>query len=194
MAVDAFNIVMGPATLYFGAFGATEPADSAVASPPSGAVWTDFGGPSDGTALGLEVERTYTDLMVDQLIDSVGARLTKRLLQVSATLEEATMQNMLAAQNQLGTIGSGSGFATFDPITAQSSTQPTYTSLIIDGWAPTLNTGAAARRGIIVRKCLSATKLAMSFEKAKPSLFTTVWTGYYVSSTVTPYHVVDQTS
>lgn len=194
MAVDAFNIVMGPATLYYGAFGATEPADSAVATAPSSAVWTDFGGTADGTDIGLEVDLTYTDLMVDQLVDAVGSRLTKRLMQVTASLEEATLQNMLAAQNQLGTLGSGSGYATFDPITAQSSTQPTYTALIIDGWAPTLNTGASARRRIIVRKCLSATKLSMSFEKSKPSLFATTWTGYYVSNSISPFHVVDQTS
>jgi hypothetical protein len=185
---------MGPAIFRYALFGATEPADSAVATAPSSVIWTDFGGTADGTDVSLEVDLTYTDLMVDQLIDAVGARLTKRLMQVSATLEEATLQNMLAAQNQLGTIGSGAGYATYDPATASSATQPTYTALMIDGWAPTLNTGAAARRRIIIRKCLSATKLAMSFEKAKPSLFTTLWTGYYVSDSITPYHVADQTS
>jgi hypothetical protein len=189
-----FNICQGPATLHTGLFGATEPADSAVASPPSSSVWTDVGGIMDGSSVLLEVDLTYTDQGVDQLVDAVGARLTKRTVQLTAALEELTLQNMLLAQNQLGTITTASGYSTYDPSTATSATQPSYTALIIDGWAPTLSAGTAMRRRIILRKALSSSKLDLEYEKSKPGVFNTTWTGYYVSSTVPMWHVIDQTS
>lgn len=194
MAITPFNICQGPATLRTGAFGATEPLDSAVSSDPNPAVWTDVGGIMDGSSVLLEVDLTYTDQGVDQLIDAVGARLTKRTVQLTAALEELTLQNMLLAQNQLGTITTGAGYSSYDPSTASSATQPTYTALMIDGWAPTLATGAAMRRRIILRKSLSSSKLDLEYEKSKAGVFNTTWTGYYVSATVPIWHVVDQTS
>ena len=194
MAITPFNICQGPATLYTGLFGATEPADSAVGSAPSSSVWTDVGGIMDGSSVLLEVDLTYTDQGVDQLVDAVGARLTKRTVQLTAALEELTLQNMLLAQNQLGTITTASGYSTYDPSTATSATQPSYTALIIDGWAPTLPAGTAMRRRIILRKALSSSKLDLEYEKSKPGVFNCTWTGYYVSATVPMWHVVDQTS
>ena len=135
MAITPFNICQGPATLYTGLFGATEPADSAVATAPNSSVWTDVGGIMDGSSVLLEVDLTYTDQGVDQLVDAVGARLTKRTVQITAALEELTLQNMLLAQNQLGTITTASGYSTYDPSTATSATQPSYTALII-GYRP----------------------------------------------------------
>ena len=73
---------MGPATVYTGAFGSTEPAYSAISSPPSSSVWTDVGGTADGTSVLLEVEHTLTNINVEQLIDPVGARVSKRVIQV----------------------------------------------------------------------------------------------------------------
>lgn len=194
MAITPFNICQGPATLRTGAFGATEPADSAVSSDPNPAVWLDVGGIMDGSSVLLEVDLTYTDQGVDQLVDAVGARLTKRTVQLTAALEELTLQNLLLAQNQLGTITTGAGYSSYDPSTASSATQPTYTALMIDGWAPTLATGAAMRRRIILRKSLSSSKLDLEYEKSKAGVFNTTWTGYYVSATVPMWHLVDQTS
>jgi hypothetical protein len=185
---------MGPATVYVGAFGATEPVDSAFATPPSSTYWTDVGGTADGTSVLMETDLTYTDLAVDQLIDSVGARLTKRMVQLTAALAETTLANMNIAMNQLLSISAQSTYSTGDPQTTSSATQPTYTALILDGWAPTLNTGAAARRRIILRKCLSASKLALEYEKAKPAVYNTVWTAYFVSSSIALFHITDQTA
>lgn len=195
MAITATNILMGPATLYWGAFGATEPADSAITSAPNSGVWTDVGGTADGTSVLLEVDLTYTDIGVDQLVDPVGARLTKRMIQLTAALSETTLSNMLLAQNQLGTITTNSGNSTYDPATANSASQPTYTALILDGWAPITGTSeTSCKRRIIVRKCLSSSKIALEYEKGKPALFNTTWTAYYVSSSIAPYHIVDQTT
>lgn len=193
MSIVPFNLCQGPATLWWGAFGTSEPADSAVSSPP-GAGWTDVGGIADGTSVLFEVDLTYTDQGVDQLVDPVGARLTKRMIQITAALAETTLANLTLCTNQLMTTSVQSGYTTADPLTTSSATQPTYTALIIDGWAPTLSTGAAARRRIILRKSLSNSKIALEYEKAKGSVYNTTWTGYWVSSSVAPYHVVDATA
>ena len=74
LSVNAANLVLGPARLYVAAFGATEPLDSAVTpngvtTPPS-TPWVDVGGTDGGVT--LEVNNSYTDLVVDQLIMPVG--------------------------------------------------------------------------------------------------------------------------
>jgi hypothetical protein len=193
IAITPFNICQGPATLYWGAFGTTEPLDSAVTSAP-GAGWTDVGGTADDTPVVLEVDMTYTDQAVDQLVDMVGGRLTKRTVQLTASMEEATLNNLTVATNQLTSQSTQATYSTLDPLTTSSASQPTYTAFIIDGWAPTLNTGVAARRRIIVRKCLTSSKIALSYEKSKPVLFATTWTAYYVSASVPLFHIIDQTA
>ena len=81
---------MGPAILYTAPYGTTEPAYTAITSDPA-APWTDVGGTADGTSVLLEVQQTLTDIMVEQLVDPVGARVSKRVIQVTAALEEATL-------------------------------------------------------------------------------------------------------
>lgn len=194
MAIVPQNVVMGPATVYTAPFGTTEPAWSAISSPPA-SPWTDVGGTADGTSVLLEVEHTLTDIAVEQLVDPVGARVSKRVIQVTAALLEATQQNMLLAMNQMATITTGSGYSVLDPLTSPTSTQPAYTAIIIDGFAPTTGTTEVyCRRRLIIRKCLSSSKIDYEYEKTKPSVFSTTWTGYWISSSVGPFEVVDATS
>lgn len=194
IAITPLNICQGPATLYWAPFGTTEPLDSAVASNPS-ASWTDVGGIADGTSVLLEIDLTYSDIGVDQLVDPVGARLTKRTVQLTAAIEETTLANINLAMNQLTSTSVQAGYTTLDPLTANSATQPTYTALMIDGWAPTTGTTeVACRRRIILRRALSSSKLDLEYEKSKPAVFNTTWTGYFVSNSVPLYHIVDQTS
>jgi hypothetical protein len=49
------------------------------------------------------------------------------------------------------------------------------------GWAPTLTNGNAARRRIIVRKCLTPSKVALEYEKSRSSSYAVTFTAYYVS-------------
>ena len=195
MALVPYNICQGPATVYTGAFGTTEPADSnaALLTTP-GAGWTDVGIIADGTSALLEIDQTYGDQGADQLVDPVGARLTKRTVQVTLTLAEATLANLQLAMNQLATIGSGSGYATLDPLTTGSATQPTYTAILLDGWAPTLSTGAAAKRRIIVRKTLTASKIAMEYEKSKAAVYACTFTAYYVQRSIGLFHIAEATA
>jgi hypothetical protein len=193
MSVTPTNIVQGPATLYWGTFGTTEPADSnagVIAAPGGG--WTDFGGTQGG--VGLEVDSTYGKINVDQLVDPVGARLTARMITVTATLVEATLNNLYQVMNGQAVQSSGTGYATLDPTTTTSATQPTYSGLIIDGWAPTLSSGAAARRRLIVRKVLSEAKVSEKYTLTDQVQYAVTWTAYYVSPSIAPFHIIDQTA
>jgi hypothetical protein len=185
---------MGPAIVYTAPYGTAEPAYAAITSPPS-SPWTDVGGTADGTSVLLEVEHTLTDLVVEQLVDPIGARVSKRVIQVTAALTEATLVNLNLAMNQLAVITTGSGYAVLDPLTAPTATQPAYTAIIIDGFAPTTGTTEVfCRRRMIVRKSLSTSKADFEYEKTKPTVFSTTWTGYWVSSLISPFEIIDQTS
>lgn len=187
MSVTTANLVLGPAKLYSGAYGAVEPADTAVNSAPAASAWSDVGGTMGGVA--IAIDQTYTELEVDQIIDSVGRRLTKREMTVTTSLAEPTLNNLSLILNG-GTQASGSGYASYDPLTASSATQPTYIALLADGWAP----GGAFNRRLIVRRCLSTAKTEFLYKKDGQSVFAATFNVHYVSSTVTPFHIVDQTS
>jgi len=193
MAVNPSNVIQGPATIYWGNFGTTEPADTnaaLVAAP--GAGWTDMGATTGGVT--VSIEHTYGQIKADQLVDSIGARLTGRVISVAMGLLEATLQNLLVAMNQAGNITTLAGVTTFDPVTATSATQPTYTALLVDGWAPTLGTGAAARRRFIVRKLLSDVKASAKYDLTTQVTWDCTFTAYYVSPSIAPFHIQDQTS
>jgi len=195
MAIQPLNVCMGPASVYWAPFGSTEPAYSAITSAPSSSVWTDVGGTTDGSSILLEVEHTFTDIHCEQLIDPIGARLSKRVIQVTVSLEEATLNNLNLAMNQLTTQTSGSGYTVLDPLSTVGSTQPSYMAIILDGWAPTTGTSeTSCRRRMIIRKCLSSSKVDLEYEKTKPAVFNTTWTGFWVSSSIAPFEIVDQTS
>lgn len=186
MAVVATNLIMGPADLYIGNFSALEPLDTVVNTTPAASSWTDLGGTQDGTK--LTIDQTYTDLEVDQIVDVPGARLTKRLLTVETNLAEATLENLKYLLND-GTAASGAGFKSYDPVFGSSATQPTYRAVIIDGYGPN-----QFRRRFIVRKCLSNDKVESTYKKDGQTLFTVKWSGFYVSPSIAPFHIVDATS
>lgn len=194
VAVNAANLVMGPARMYAAPFGTTEPADSAVTpngptNPPS-SPWTDVGGTDGGVT--FEVDNTYTDLSVDQIVMNVGARLTEMKMTVTAKLSEMTLTNLQTVLNSIGTTASGSGFSTLDIPVGSTATQPSYAALLIDGWAPMLGTGAPALRRIIVRKVLSQVKATLSYDKKTQQSYDATFTAYFVSNSINPVHIVDQ--
>lgn len=186
MSVTTTNLIMGPATVYLGTFGATEPADADVNTTPAASAWTDLGGTDGG--IKLTVDQKYTELSVDQIVDRVGSRLTSRGFTVTTSLAEPTLANLSAALNG-GTVATGSGYSSYEPNYASSATQPDYSALLFDGYAPD-----GMRRRVILRKALSTDKVESSYMKDKQTFFTVVFTGHYVSSVVAPIHVVDQTS
>lgn len=194
ISVTEANLVLGPARLYVAALGSTEPADSTVTpngptTPPS-SPWVDVGGTDGGVT--FEVDTTYTDLAVDQIIMNVGARLTEMKMSVTAKLSEMTLANLTTALNSITSTGSGSGYTTADITVTSAASQPTYAALIIDGWAPRLSTGVAALRRVIVRKVLSQAKVMLAYDKKTQQGYECTFNAYFVSNSINPVHVIDQ--
>lgn len=177
MATTTANLVQGPATLYFGAFGAAEPVD-AVAAPSS--AWTDAGATKDG--VNITIEQEYTELEVDQLADIAGQRLTKRTITVETNLAENTLANLKLALN-----GGTTTATSYTPSSGVlNGAEPTYSALIIDGVAP----NGKARR-IVVRKVLSTDNVEFSYSKSDQAVYSVTFTAHYVSGTVDPFKITD---
>lgn len=187
MTVTSTNLIMGPASLYVGVFGAVEPADASVNTTPAASAWTDLGGTDGGVK--LTVDQKFTALSVDQIVDRVGSRLTSREFMIVTSLAEGTLANLSTALNG-STQATGSGYANLEPIyTANSATQPTYIALLFDGYSVN-----GFRRRIILRKALSTGKVDTAYQKDKQTFIPVEFTGHWVSTSIAPIHVVDQTS
>jgi hypothetical protein len=57
-----------------------------------------------------------------------------------------------------------------------------------------LTTGAPALRRVIVRKVLSQVKATLAYDKKTQQAYDVTWQAYFVSSSINPVHVVDQTA
>src|SRR5690606_9937970 len=167
-----------PISLYTGAFGATEPDDTAVDTPPDSGTWTDVGGTTDGVQLSIQQE--FAELAVDQIVDVPGRRLTKRDMSVTTNMAEPTLENLALAMNQSpSVITTGVGYKKLEPSADTSATQPTYMALIIDGFAP-----EQLRRRIIVRKVLSTANADLAYQKDAQTVYTVTWSAHYVSPSI----------
>lgn len=190
MGVTAINLSAGPADLYVGNFGAAEPADSAVASVPSSAAWTDMGGTMDGVT--LTIDQKYFALEADQSPDRLGSRLQSREVRVETQLAEVTLANIQFALGG-GTVASSASFATYDPQAGTTAaSQPNYRSMIVDGWAP----GASPfRRRTVIRKVLSIEGIKeKAYKKDGQTVMPVVIVAHFVSASTLPFHIVDQTA
>lgn len=186
MAVTTTSLIQGPGTLYSGAYGATEPLDTAVNTTPQASAWTDLGGTQDGVK--LSVDQTYSELEVDQITLRVGSRLTKQDFTIETSLAEATLENLALTLNG-GTTASGAGWKSFDPNVTSSATQPNYFAVILDGYAPN-----QFRRRIIGRRMLNTDSVEVAYTKDKQTLIPAKFAGHYVSSVINPFHIIDQTA
>ena len=189
MGVTVTNLIQGPGTLYKGAYsetGAAEPANEAVNTTPQASAWTDVGGTQDG--VNLEIGREYSELEVDQIVDIPGRRLTKREFTLTTNLAEPTLENLAMLNNDTAPT-TGSGFKYHEPSFTGSELQPTYIALIFDGYSP-----SGYRRRVIGRRMLSIDPITFAYKKDEQTVFSAKWAGHYVSSTLAPYKIVDQTS
>jgi hypothetical protein len=190
MGVTVSNLIMGPGTLYYGTFGAAEPADAQINTTPAASAWTDTGATDGGLA--ISVAQTLTMLACDQVIDTVGRRLTARDITLTTSLAEPTLANLALSLNS--TIGAtGANYATYEPAySGPSASQLPYNALIVDGFAPAVV--ANARRRIVMRRVLSDTKVDFSYDKAKQTLLSVTFAAHYVSNSIAPIHICDQTA
>lgn len=194
MSANVVNLVQGPATLFIGAFGATEPLNANVNATPQASAYTDLGGTTDGATLSINQE--YKELEVDQVVDVPGRRLTKRDMSVKTNMAEPTLQNLLYALNDVngGSLGaSGTGFSGYyEPAFTDSATQPTYRSLLVWGWAPGASGATSKRRMVILRKVLSTDNVEFAYKKDDQTVFSATWSVHYVDSVTAPFKIVDQ--
>lgn len=194
MSVTVTNLIQGPAAGYYGtgysettAYTTTaEPADAAVNTTPQASAWTDMGGTTDG--VNLEVGREFSELAVDQIIDVPTRRLTKREFTIATNVAEATLENFAVVSNDTAPT-SGSGYKTFEPAFATSASQPTFRAWIFDGYAP-----QGFRRRVINRRMLSVDPIQFAYKKDGQTVFSMKLAGHYVSASIAPYKLIDQTS
>jgi hypothetical protein len=182
MSVTVTDLTQGPATLYVGNFGATEPLESAVNATPAASAWTDMGGTTDGSKLTIKTD--YSMLAVDQLIDVPGARANKREITVETNMAEPNLVNLSLALNG-GTISTGVGWEAYEPIDSDAATQPTYKAMIIHGWIGT------SRRMVVLRRVLSVEGTETEYKKDNQTLFKVKIQAFYVSASIRPFRIID---
>lgn len=183
MAVSVTELTQGPATIYRGAFGATEPLESAVNATPAASAWSDVGGTTDGMKLTVKVE--YKNLDVDQLIDIPGTRAVTREITCETNMAQPSLENLQYALNG-GTISTGSGWRAYEPIDSDAATQPEYSALLVHGWFGT------DRRMVILRRVLSVEGTETDFKKDDQTVFKVKIQAFYVSPSIRPFRVIDE--
>jgi hypothetical protein len=177
--VTATNLIQGPAVIYYGNFGATEPASIAT-TPATG--WTDLGGTKEGVELSIADE--YGVLDVDQIMYEIQRRRTKRVVTAKTQLAEATLDNL--ARAVANTLPVSNVLNADDGLNAFA---PAYGALLIDGIAP-----GGFRRRITLRKVLPTDSVGVAYKKDGQTLVPVTWTLHWVSSTITPFKIEDATS
>lgn len=186
----AFQVIMGAASLYVGAFGATEPADAAVNTTPQASAWTDAGFTLDGATLTLNQE--FATMTVDQLADIIGRKMTSRDVQVKVNLAEATLENLTYGLNS-GTVTTASGYKTYDPIYDGTELQPTYRAILLDGYAPANSAGVVKRRRFVLRKVLGIDNVEIAYKKGDQTVVPVTFGCHYVSTVLAPFRIIDET-
>lgn len=194
MTITPYSVCQGPADMYWATFGTADPADTlaTVAAGPPPAPWIGIGGTETGIM--AEVDVTITDIKVDQVIDPIGGRPTDRSVTIKTQMKEATLANLSLVLNMATTTTVGAGWTALEPLSTSSATQPQYSALVFDGWAPTLATSQPARRRFLARKVLSKPKAQLNYEKSKSAIYDVTFQCYWISNTVQMFRITDQTA
>src|SRR5690606_778266 len=136
----------------------------------------------------LEIRQEYVELTVDQLVDVPARRMTKREFSLKTKLAEPTLERLSwALNNATGGVQSGTGYQSLEPDDSSAATQPTYSALILDGYAP-----AGLRRRIIARKVLSVEGVKTTYKKDAQTVFEVSLATHYVSPSIKPFKIVDE--
>lgn len=179
MPVTSTNLIQGPATIYLGDFGVTEPATISTAP---GVGWVDVGGTKGGLELNISSE--YATLTVDQIVDIIESRRTGREITAKTSLAEATLDNFSKAIANAAPVANvlnlDDGLAAF---------KPTYKAVLIDGIAP-----GGFRRRIIIRKTLPTDAVGMAYKKDDQTVLPVTWKAHWVSASIVPMKIEDATS
>jgi hypothetical protein len=190
------NLVMGPARLYIYRFAfdptlVYEPLLSDVNIAPAASAWYDTGltlGGSDAS-----IDPTWTMLSADQLVDKLGARLTDRDIMCSVKYAEITRPNLAYAWNM--TAGpTGANYAVSDLNAGQDANRAPYRTLLIDGAGPDSVAGTPLKRRVIARKVLPSGNTKLNWAKADQQVLESQFQAFFVSESISPFRVIDQTA
>lgn len=186
------KLVMGPGTIYVGAYGAVEPTNASVGVAPNLGIWTDVGGLLGGVE--LTVEQEWIEVELKQIPDRPMKRLKKRRLTIKTQMAEPTLSNLAYALNDTTAISAGVGWSQFTPSDRSEASVLTYNALIIDGWAPgwRVTDRHHKRRRVIVRKALSIDNVEFSYSKDNQTVYTVTWSCHYVDGTTPPFRIIDE--
>lgn len=178
------SLVQGPATIYIGNYGSPEPS-GATLWDPSATYWTSVGGTRGGVS--IDIQQDWKTVELKQVADTTLRRLERRKITAKTTLAEPTLANVLYVLNG-GTSATGSGWRTYEaPLAANESIPLSYYTILVYGWAPNFK-----RRLVILRKCLSSEGTQLSYKKDDQTDLTAVWSVHNVSSSITPFKIIDE--
>lgn len=188
--VTRTNVLAGPGQLWWGVYGtATLPADADVADPLQSADgWTDAGATSEG--LTITANQSFFSMTVDQVADSLGERMTERMIQVSTSLAEGTLANLSIALNHDPDtyVTSGSGYSKLALKAGQTAMTPDELSIVVDGVAP----GSDRRRRILVRRTSSIENVESAYQKGGLLLYPVTFKALYVDASTSPVDWIDE--
>lgn len=182
MGVTPSNTMLGPIELFTGLFGATEPANAAAAV---GVGWTDRGGTLGGANLNLNP--TYTPLVVDQVDMEVGAEKTGQEVSIATQLAEPTLENLRMALNDLSTpeVGEEDELEFGGTLLYNESSE--YQAVMLRGRKP-----GGGPRMWIVRRVLVTEGIGIPFQKDGQTVIPVTFRGYFVSTSVRAVRVSDK--
>lgn len=178
MAYNARNIIVGAAALYVSA---AEGGNTALpASPAAGtsfatalegsAAWDHAGYTSEGLELAYEPD--WTDIEVDQLLDSAKIFKTSMRATINTTLVEGQLENLLIAWGQTtGTLTSTTTETELGIAAGALGDEPVERSLAAVGPAPRSAGGARRERLYYARRVLSVDSVSVAVRRDEATMF-----------------------
>jgi hypothetical protein len=179
MAYNARNIIVGAAALYLSEVeGGSTPLPAspaagtsfAAALEASPATWRHAGYTSEGLELAYEPD--YTDIEVDQLLDSAKIFKTSMRASINTTLTEASLDNLLVAWGQTSTtLTSTTSDSTIGLAAGALGDEPVERSLAAVGPAPRLVAGQRRERLYYARRVLSVDSVSVAIRRDEATTF-----------------------
>lgn len=191
--VTQTNVLAGPGQIWYDlADAAVFPADTDVGTPLTG-TWVDAGATDGG--LTITVNQSFFSMMVDQVPDSLGERLTDRSVVAATNLAEGTLENLAIALNHDPATavttdpGTVPVWKKFELEAGQDAMRPVELAIVVDGWAPG---DAQLRRRVILRRVNSIENVGSAWQKDGLYLIPASFKALYVDSTTSPVDWVDE--
>lgn len=178
MAYNARNIIVGAAALYLSA---TEGGNTALPAAPAAGTsyatalegstaWRHAGYTSEGLELAYEPD--WTDIEVDQLLDSAKIFKTSMRATINTTIVESTLENLLIAWGQTAsTLTSDAGGNILGIAAGGLGDEPVERSLAAVGPAPRVVAGTRRERLYYARRVLSVDSVSVASRRDEATMF-----------------------